>query len=144
MAEQSATDPKAINGKEIADEIQNKIKEEVTLLKEKGVVPGLAVVLVGERKDSQTYVRMKKLAAEKAGMKFILKEIPENVSQEELLKVVQDLNADKEVHGFIVQMPLPKHIDEEKILDAIDHRKDVDGLHPLNAGMYYNNCNRLS
>jgi len=98
------------------------------------VTPGLAVVLVGERKDSQTYVRMKKQAAEKTGMRFWLKEIPETVQQQELLKIVQDLNADKEVHGLIIQLPLPAHIKEVEILDAVSYEKDIDGFHPLNIG----------
>jgi len=98
------------------------------------VTPGLSVILVGERKDSQTYVRMKKLAAEKAGMKFVLKEVPENVTQEELIKIVKELNNDKEIHGLIVQLPLPSHIKEDQVLEAIDYHKDIDGLHPVNTG----------
>lgn len=126
---------KRIDGKAIAAEIQKGIKAEVEKLKnEKGVTPGLAVVLIGERKDSQTYVRMKKQAAEDVGMKFFLKEAPSYIKQEELLQLVKDLNDNKEVHGLIVQLPLPEHIDEKKILEAVSYEKDIDGFHPVNIG----------
>jgi len=128
-------DSKIIDGKEIAEEIQVHIKNEVMILKEKGIIPCLAVVLVGDRKDSQTYVRMKKLAAEKVGMKFILKEIPSTVTEDELIQVVKELNANKEIHGIIVQLPLPTGIQEEKVIESIDYTKDLDGLHPLNLGL---------
>lgn len=94
----------------------------------------MAVVLVGTRKDSQTYVRKKKESAEKVGMNFVLKEVPETISQEELLKIVKELNNDPKIHGLIVQLPLPSHIDEVTILDAVDYAKDIDGFHPLNMG----------
>ena len=128
-------DPKRLDGKVIAEKIHEEIQAEVyALKKDHGVTPGLAVVLVGERKDSQTYVRMKKQAAEKTGMRFWLKEIPDTVQQQELLKIVQDLNADEEVHGLIIQLPLPAHIEEVEILDAVSYEKDIDGFHPLNIG----------
>lgn len=125
---------KIIDGKKIAEEIQGEIEVEVKKLKSQGITPGLAVVLVGERKDSQTYVKMKKQAAEKIGMYFVLKELSEKVTQEELLKCVEDLNKDKAIHGLIVQLPLPSHINEKEILDAVSYEKDIDGFHPLNQG----------
>jgi len=125
---------KIIDGKKIAEEIQGEIEVKVKKLKEDGITPGLAVVLVGERKDSQTYVKMKKQAAEKIGMHFVLKELSDKISQAELLKVVEDLNNDKSIHGLIVQLPLPSHIQEKEILDAVSYEKDIDGFHPLNQG----------
>ena len=98
------------------------------------VVPGLAAVLVGERKDSQTYVRMKKKACAEVGIKSIGVDLPADVSQEELINVVRDLNASPEVDGILVQLPLPDHIDEEAVLAEIDITKDVDGFHPINIG----------
>jgi 5,10-methylene-tetrahydrofolate dehydrogenase/methenyl tetrahydrofolate cyclohydrolase len=97
-------------------------------------VPGLATVLVGARKDSQTYVRMKKKACAEVGIQSFGHDLPADVSQEELLDVVRQLNADPAVHGILVQLPLPDHIDDEEILAAISIEKDVDGFHPLNIG----------
>jgi len=131
----TTSDPKIIDGKGISDKITEEIALEVSKLKtEYNIVPGLAVVLVGTRKDSQTYVRKKKESAEKVGMNFVLKEVPETISQEELLKIVKELNNDPKIHGLIVQLPLPSHIDEVTILDAVDYAKDIDGFHPLNMG----------
>jgi len=97
-------------------------------------VPGLATVLVGERKDSQSYVRSKKKACAEVGMISLGSDLPADISQEELLKVVREFNANPDVHGILVQLPLPSHIDEEEILAAISIEKDVDGFHPLNIG----------
>ncbi len=137
MAEQpQIPDPKRIDGKAVADEVQLQIQGEIAKLKEEfgGKTPGLAVVLVGERKDSQTYVRMKQQAAEKVGMRFILKNFPASIQQDQLLQEVQALNNDPEIHGLIVQLPLPEHIHEKEILDAVSYEKDIDGFHPLNIG----------
>lgn len=126
---------KVINGKKIAKTIRGEIKAEVDAMREQyGKVPGLATVLVGARKDSQTYVRMKKKACAQAGITSFGHDLPGDISQEALLDVVSQLNADPDVHGILVQLPLPKHIDEEKILSAISLEKDVDGFHPLNIG----------
>jgi len=134
MADVTA-DAKRLDGKVIAENIHDEIHAEVEALKrDHNVTPGLAVVLVGERKDSQTYVRMKKQAAEKTGMRFVLKEIPETVQQAELLAIVQELNQDKDIHGLIVQLPLPPQIQEVEILNAVSYEKDIDGFHPLNIG----------
>jgi 5,10-methylene-tetrahydrofolate dehydrogenase/methenyl tetrahydrofolate cyclohydrolase len=124
-----------IDGKAIAATIRNEIKAEVEAMQAKyGRAPGLATVLVGERKDSQTYVRMKKKACAEVGIASFSHDLPDDVSQAELLKLVQDLNANPEVHGILVQLPLPDHIDDEEILEAISLEKDVDGFHPLNIG----------
>ncbi len=126
---------KLIDGKAIAADIRSEIKTEVEQLQAQyGKVPGLATVLVGERKDSQSYVRMKKKACAEVGITSFGHELPEDVSQDELLKVVQDLNANPDVHGILVQLPLPNHIDPETILSAVSLEKDVDGFHPINIG----------
>lgn len=124
-----------IDGKTIAATIRNEIKAEVAALKAQyGKVPGLATVLVGERPDSQTYVRMKKKACAEVGIASFGCELPGDISQEDLLKAVNDLNANPDVHGILVQLPLPDHIDEEEILSAVSLAKDVDGFHPINIG----------
>ena len=111
------------------------MKKEVDNLKEEyGKAPGLAVVLVGERKDSQTYVRNKKKACEEVGIVSYGTDMPETATEEEVLEVVSKYNADPNVHGILVQLPLPKHMNEQTILDAISIEKDVDGFHPLNIG----------
>lgn len=99
-----------------------------------GVVPGLATVLVGSRKDSETYVHMKKKACAEVGITSFGHEVSEEITQADLLKLVEELNADPAVHGILVQLPLPDHIDDETILGAISIEKDVDGFHPLNIG----------
>jgi 5,10-methylene-tetrahydrofolate dehydrogenase/methenyl tetrahydrofolate cyclohydrolase len=124
-----------IDGKAIAATIRGEIKVEVEAMQAQyGKVPGLATVLVGVRKDSQTYVRMKKRACTEVGITSFGHDLPADISQEELLEVVSDLNANPAVHGILVQLPLPDHIDEEEILGAIDLEKDVDGFHPINIG----------
>jgi methylenetetrahydrofolate dehydrogenase (NADP+) / methenyltetrahydrofolate cyclohydrolase len=124
-----------IDGKAIAAAIRGEIKAEVEAMQANyGRAPGLATVLVGERKDSQTYVRMKKKACAEVGIASFSHDLPADISQAELLKVVQGLNANPEVHGILVQLPLPGHIDEEEILAAVSLEKDVDGFHPLNIG----------
>jgi 5,10-methylene-tetrahydrofolate dehydrogenase/methenyl tetrahydrofolate cyclohydrolase len=124
-----------IDGKQIAADIRSQIKGEVEEIKAKtGKVPGLATVLVGTRRDSQTYVKMKKRACKKAGIASFSHDLPEDISQDELLKIVRDLNANPDVHGILVQLPLPDHIVEDEILAAISLEKDVDGFHPINIG----------
>ncbi|RME83766.1 MAG: bifunctional methylenetetrahydrofolate dehydrogenase/methenyltetrahydrofolate cyclohydrolase, partial [Caldilineae bacterium] len=124
-----------IDGKAIAATIRGEIKQEVEEMKARyGRVPGLAAVLVGDRPDSATYVRMKKKACAEVGITSFGYELPADISQEDLLKVVRDLNDNPDVHGILVQLPLPDHIDEEEILGAISIEKDVDGFHPLNIG----------
>lgn len=124
-----------IDGKATAAAIKAKIAEEVKQLVAKGGKrPHLAAVLVGHDGGSETYVRNKVLACEECGFESTLIRYEENVTEEELLKCVDKLNHDDNVDGFIVQLPLPAHIDEEKIMMAVDYKKDVDGFHPINVG----------
>ncbi|MBW3589998.1 MAG: bifunctional 5,10-methylenetetrahydrofolate dehydrogenase/5,10-methenyltetrahydrofolate cyclohydrolase [Actinobacteria bacterium] len=124
-----------IDGKQIAREIRENLKTEVEELKNRGVTPGLAAVLVGEDEASKVYVAGKEKAAAEAGMASFVHRLPASTSQEELLALIDELNRDDRVHGILVQMPLPKGLDEVVAQDAVDPRKDVDGLHPENAGL---------
>jgi len=124
-----------IDGKAIAADLRAKVAAEVQRLRaEHGLQPGLAVVLVGENPASAVYVRSKGKQTVEAGMKSFDHRLPEQVSESELLALVDKLNADPAVHGILVQLPLPKQVDSQKVLNAIDPRKDVDGFHPVNAG----------
>ncbi|MBF2560352.1 bifunctional methylenetetrahydrofolate dehydrogenase/methenyltetrahydrofolate cyclohydrolase FolD [Listeria welshimeri] len=123
-----------IDGKKLAKEIQERVTTEVAELAKIDKKPGLAVVLVGDNQASRTYVRNKQKRTEEAGMKSVLIELPETVSEEKLLEVVEELNTDDTIHGILVQLPLPKHILEEKVIDTISYDKDVDGFHPVNVG----------
>ena len=123
-----------ISGKDMAASIREEVKERVTGLKESGLTPGLAVVLLGEDPASQVYVRSKNKAATEAGIYSLQITLPEDTPEDELLGVVAGLNADPEIHGVLVQLPLPARIDEIKVLSAIDPAKDVDGFHPVNVG----------
>ncbi|KAF8725890.1 hypothetical protein HU200_020457 [Digitaria exilis] len=124
-----------IDGKAIAADIRREVAAEVAALSSKhNFVPGLAVVIVGSRKDSQTYVSMKRKACAEVGICSVHVDLPEDISELALVAEVHRLNADPAVHGILVQLPLPKHINEEKILSEISIEKDVDGFHPLNIG----------
>ena len=126
---------KIINGKEIAAQVRAELRGEIQALKEKtGVVPGLTVVLVGENPASIVYVRNKIKACEEVGIKSVQHKLPETITHEELLALIRQLNASKDVHGILVQLPLPKQINEEEILEEISPYKDVDGFHPYNVG----------
>ncbi|MBU4484971.1 bifunctional methylenetetrahydrofolate dehydrogenase/methenyltetrahydrofolate cyclohydrolase FolD [bacterium] len=125
---------KLINGKELAKKIREDIATKVTTLKAEGINPCLVVVRVGEDPASAVYVRNKKKACEKAGIKSIEHHLAENTTEEKLISLVKELNDDKSVHGILVQLPLPKHINGEKIIDLINPIKDVDGFHPYNQG----------
>ncbi|WP_068084898.1 bifunctional methylenetetrahydrofolate dehydrogenase/methenyltetrahydrofolate cyclohydrolase FolD [Polycladidibacter stylochi] len=130
------SEPFIIDGKAIAASVTDEIASRVARLqKESGVQPGLAVVLVGEDPASQVYVRNKERMALKCGMNSIMHRLPETTSEAELLALVAELNADEAVHGILVQLPLPKQIDEGKVLELIRPEKDVDGFHPINAGL---------
>lgn len=122
---------KLISGTEIAKTIQSEIKSKIDTFNFK---PGLAVVLVGNRKDSETYVRMKKKAASEVGIVSFEETLPEDISEEDLIKVVKKLNDNENVDGILVQLPLPKHINDEKILNEISIDKDVDGFNHVNIG----------
>ncbi|CAI3371785.1 bifunctional methylenetetrahydrofolate dehydrogenase/methenyltetrahydrofolate cyclohydrolase [Enterococcus cecorum] len=123
-----------LNGKELAQKLQQEMTQEVTELKEKGLQPGLAVILVGEDPASQVYVRNKERAANNIGMYSVVYRLPETTSEADLIAKIEELNHDDKVHGILVQLPLPKHINEDLVLDTIDPAKDVDGFHPMNLG----------
>nr|WP_275576986.1 bifunctional methylenetetrahydrofolate dehydrogenase/methenyltetrahydrofolate cyclohydrolase FolD [Thalassobacillus pellis] len=123
-----------IYGKDLAAELRNEMKEEVTRLKENGITPGLTVILIGEDPASLSYVRGKQKASEKVGMESDLIELPESTSQAELLSLISELNNDDKVNGILVQLPLPDHIEEQEIIEAIEPSKDVDGFHPVSVG----------
>jgi len=123
-----------IDGKGLALERREKVALEVTALKHKGVTPGLAVVLVGRDPASEVYVRNKRAACQKAGIASFDHDLPAAASEAELLSIIAALNADPSVHGILVQLPLPSHISQSRVLCAIDPAKDVDGFHPCNVG----------
>jgi methylenetetrahydrofolate dehydrogenase (NADP+)/methenyltetrahydrofolate cyclohydrolase len=126
---------KIINGQQIAEEMRAELaRDAAEFTAQTGVRPGLTVVIVGSDPASQVYVRMKGKAADKAGFASATIELPEDTPEDEVLGVVEGLNADPAVHGILVQLPLPRHIDSQKILLAIDPAKDVDGFHPINVG----------
>jgi methylenetetrahydrofolate dehydrogenase (NADP+)/methenyltetrahydrofolate cyclohydrolase len=124
-----------LDGKAVAAEIRREVALGCSrLLDERGVVPGLTVVLVGENPASQVYVRNKEKAAREAGMNSAVLRLPATVSEDDLLSTVKQLDEDPSVHGILVQLPLPEHVDEHRVIEAIAPDKDVDGLHPVNAG----------
>ncbi len=123
------------DGKKIAGEIRQEIKKETEkIFLEKGVKPGLAVIIVGDDPASAIYVRNKEKAAQEVGFHSVVKRYPTDTTQKELLAAVDEINNDKSIHGMIVQLPLPKHLNEKKVIKRIDPKKDVDGLHPLSIG----------
>ncbi|MET1139559.1 bifunctional methylenetetrahydrofolate dehydrogenase/methenyltetrahydrofolate cyclohydrolase [Enterococcus hirae] len=123
-----------INGKELAEKMQAEIAIKVSELKTKSISPGLVVLLVGENPASQVYVRNKEHSAKSIGIHSKVERYPSTISEETLLAEIEKYNQDPNFHGILVQLPLPKHIDEEKVLLAIDPKKDVDGFHPMNLG----------
>lgn len=126
-----------IDGKKIAQEIRENLKDEVTQLESEGRVPGLSVILVGSDPASETYVSMKEKAAEEIGIYSDMHYLDEDTAQDELLELIEELNNDQQVDGILVQLPLPDHIDEKKVIEAIDPGKDVDGFHPVNTGRLF-------
>ncbi|MBI2434392.1 MAG: bifunctional methylenetetrahydrofolate dehydrogenase/methenyltetrahydrofolate cyclohydrolase FolD [Candidatus Hydrogenedentes bacterium] len=125
---------KIISGKIIADQIRSELIVEIEALRRKNVTPGLAVVLVGENPASQVYVRNKRKTCAELGLHSFDVDLPADVTERRLLASIDKLNRDPKVHGILVQMPLPKHLHEQKVLNAILPEKDVDGFHPVNAG----------
>ena len=123
-----------IDGKAVSQKIKEQVKTRVEKLKEQDVVPGLAVVLIGENSASHTYVKNKKKTCEALGMRSDLHQFPDTMSEAELLSTIEGLNNDPAIHGILVQLPLPAHIDEFKVILAIDPAKDVDGFHPISVG----------
>ncbi|MEW6189727.1 MAG: bifunctional methylenetetrahydrofolate dehydrogenase/methenyltetrahydrofolate cyclohydrolase FolD [Actinomycetota bacterium] len=125
---------KIINGKEIASSIYRELSEEIKILKERNITPGLAVILVGEDPASMIYIRQKERACQNLGILSKKYPLSKDVSEKELLRLITDLNNDPSIHGILVQLPLPDHIDTRKVLNAVDPQKDVDGFHPFNVG----------
>ncbi|PON92033.1 Tetrahydrofolate dehydrogenase/cyclohydrolase [Trema orientale] len=135
LATEASATAKIIDGKSIAKQIRDEISVEVSRMKDAiGVVPGLAVIIVGDRKDSATYVRNKRKACESVGINSFEVRLPEDSTEQDVVKFISEFNDDSSVHGILVQLPLPSHMNEEKILDAVRIEKDVDGFHPLNIG----------
>lgn len=123
-----------LSGKTVSQRIKDELKERVTELKEKGINPGLAVIIVGDDPASRVYVNNKKKACAEIGIYSEEYALGESTSEEELLALIDELNHKKEINGILVQLPVPKHINEERIINAIDPKKDVDAFHPVNVG----------
>ncbi len=124
-----------IDGRKIAEEIRNEVKEETRRLRQsKGITPGLAVILVGDNPASQSYVKSKGKACEEMGFYSVTERMPVDTSEQTLMAKIDGFNHDPKIHGILVQLPLPKHINEQKVIEAIDPGKDVDGFHPMTIG----------
>jgi methylenetetrahydrofolate dehydrogenase (NADP+)/methenyltetrahydrofolate cyclohydrolase len=124
-----------IDGRKIADDIRREIKSETARLKERhGITPALAFILVGENPASQSYVKMKSKGCDEVGIRSITERLTADVPESDLLRLIDTFNRDETIHGILVQLPLPDHIDEGKVIASIDYRKDVDGFHPINVG----------
>lgn len=123
-----------IKGRELADNMQEQMRSEVEALKKQDIFPGLVVFLVGDDPASKTYIKNKEIAAQKIGIQSKLENFPSDISEAELLSEIKKYNDDPNYHGILVQLPLPKHIDEQKVIFSVDSRKDVDGFHPVNMG----------
>tara|TARA_B100000674_G_C37870388_1_gene929191 strand:+ start:313 stop:1173 length:861 start_codon:yes stop_codon:yes gene_type:complete len=125
---------KILDGKYISCQIKNELKRKVEDLKKIGKHPGLGIILVGERKDSETYVRMKKKACDEVGIVNYDVHLDESESEERIIEEVHKMNQNKNIHGILVQLPLPKHVNEERVIKCVNLEKDVDGFHPHNIG----------
>ncbi len=123
-----------INGKELAHKLKEEMRKEVLQLKEQGLIPHLTVILIGDNPASRSYVKGKKKASGETGISSDVIEMPISTSENELLQKIHELNNDRSVHGILVQLPLPEHIDEKHVIEAISPAKDVDGFHPINIG----------
>ena len=134
---------KLIDGKKFADTLCKKISKEVAKLKSKNITPGLAVVRVGEDPASTVYINMKAKKTEEVGMHSVTKILNENTSEEDLLKIVGELNNDDSINGILVQLPLPEQINENSIINSINPDKDVDGFHAINTGRLWSNIDSL-
>ncbi|GAA2010871.1 bifunctional methylenetetrahydrofolate dehydrogenase/methenyltetrahydrofolate cyclohydrolase [Brevibacterium samyangense] len=132
----------SLDGKETSAAIKAELTERVAALKNRGVTPGIATVLVGADPASQLYVGMKHKQSEAIGMNSIQRELPADATQQQVEDLIDELNADPECHGYIVQLPLPKHLDTDAVLERIDPAKDADGLHPTNLGRLVLNVNQ--
>ena len=134
---------KLIDGKKFAENLCKKISEEVKKLKNKNITPGLAVIRVGEDPASTVYINMKAKKTEEVGMHSVTKILDENTSQDNLLKIVEELNNDDSINGILVQLPLPKQINSDSVINTISPDKDVDGFHAINTGRLWTNINSL-
>ena len=123
-----------ISGKEVAEQINEELRVKIDVLKQRNIIPGLGVILVGDRKDSLSYVRMKRKRCEKLGIRSVLIKLDVDVMQEKLIEHVEQLNNDDTIHGILIQLPLPKHIDEASVLSRVKLSKDVDGFRYENMG----------
>lgn len=123
-----------IDGKKVAASIREEVKAEVAQLREQGIAPKLAVVLAGDDPASVVYARSKEKACSNVGIDFELFTLPGSTAEDEVLALVDKLNKDDKVHGIMIELPLPKHMDKKKVLEAVDPKKDVDGVHPINRG----------
>lgn len=123
-----------IDGKEVAKAIREELKTDVKKLSEKGITPHLSVIIIGDDPASHSYVNGKEKASREVGIESEVFRLPEDTSEADLLKKIDQLNQEPQVHGILVQLPLPEHIDEHKVIEAISPSKDVDGFHPINVG----------
>lgn len=128
-----------LDGRMLSKKIRTNVSEKVSLLKQEGITPKLVVILVGEDPASQVYVRNKRKTAHALGIEAVDIRLPENVEEDELIRLIDELNSDGTVHGILVQLPLPKHINKNKVTHRIIPEKDVDGFHPLNIGKLFMN-----
>jgi len=125
---------KIIDGKQIAAQMREELKVDVAGLKQRGIVPGLGVILVGDNPASQSYVTAKEKACQEIGVYSDDNRLPADISQQDLIALISRMNNDPKINGILVQLPLPKHLDENEVLFAINPQKDVDGFHPVNVG----------
>ncbi|MGH8502804.1 MAG: bifunctional methylenetetrahydrofolate dehydrogenase/methenyltetrahydrofolate cyclohydrolase FolD [Gammaproteobacteria bacterium] len=125
---------KRIDGNAVAAEIRNEVRQQVSEITKTGTTPCLAAVLVGDNPASRVYVGTKRKVCEEVGIKSVMKTPPADIAEQALLALIDELNTDRAVHGILVQLPLPAHIDEQKVIERIDPAKDVDGFHPVNVG----------
>lgn len=123
-----------IDGKKISSKVRNSLKPRIETLKKDGITPGLAVILIGDNPASQVYVRMKKKAFKKLDLNSTTHKLPEDIQQTEVLDLIDELNNDNNIHGILIQLPVPDHLDEMALLEAVDPRKDADGIHPVSMG----------
>ncbi len=123
-----------LDGKALSLKIKSKAKEDIKILREKGITPGLAVVIIGDDPASHTYVKMKEKACEEVGIYSILHKMPSDISQEKIIETIEMMNKNPNIDGILIQLPLPEHIDTTKILQTVTATKDVDGFHPFNVG----------
>ncbi len=123
-----------IDGKAVAAKIREEVSAEVAQLREQGIIPKLAVILVGDDPASVVYAKSKQTASNKVGIEFELFTMPATTQEEEVISLIERLNGDQAVHGIMIELPLPKHLSKERVMSAVDPKKDVDGVHPINRG----------